>query len=127
MPIDKLFDGTIAVTAKALDLRAKRQGLIQSNIANINTPGYKVQEFSFKDAMEKATTGLGGLVKTNARHMDVDPLSAPGADVFSENRPVDVDEEMIKLAENQFMYQAAARIIAKKFDGLLFAIEEGGK
>lgn len=127
MPVDKLFGGTIAVTSKALDLRAKRQDLIQSNIANIDTPGYKVQEFSFKNAMAKATTGLGSLTKTNSRHMDVDPIAAQGIEAFSENRPVDVDEEMLKLSENQFMYQAAARIIAKKFDGLLFAIDEGGK
>lgn len=127
MPIDKLFGGTIAISSRALDFRAKRQGLIQSNIANINTPGYKVQDFSFASAMEKATTGLGELVKTNARHMDIDPLALQGAGVVAENRPVDIDEEMLKLSENQFMYQAAAKVITKKFEGLQFVIEEGGK
>ena len=127
MPVDKLFGGTIAISSKALDLRAKRQGLIQSNIANINTPGYKVQDFSFAGAMEKATTGLGGLVKTNARHLDVDPLALQDVGVVAENRPVDGDEEMLKMSQIQFMYQAAVKIIAKKFEGLQFVIEEGGK
>jgi len=42
-------------------------------------------------------------------------------------RVCDVDEEMLKMSQNQFMYQAAVKIIAKKFEGLQFVIEEGGK
>jgi flagellar basal-body rod protein FlgB len=60
--------------------------------------------------------------------MDLDPVDAGIRREFSkENRPVDLDEEMIKLSENQLMYEIAAKIMGKKFDGLKYAIDEGGK
>ncbi len=39
MPINKLFAGGLAQMSKALDLRSQKQNLIQSNIANMETPG----------------------------------------------------------------------------------------
>ena len=128
MPINNLFGGNIPVLEQALKLRYERQGLIQSNIANMETPGYTTQEFPFARAMESATHGSGNLSKTNAGHMDLDPVEAGISREFSKDkRPVDLDEEMMKLAENQLMYEIAAKLTAKKFDGLKFAIEEGGK
>ena len=40
---------------------------------------------------------------------------------------VDLDKEMAKLAENQLMFQAAARAISWKFRLLKTAITEGGR
>ena len=45
--------------ATALSLRAERQRVIASNIANSDTPGYAARDINFKDAMA-AATGLGG-------------------------------------------------------------------
>ena len=128
MLVNKLFDGTLATTTRALDLRMERQGLIQSNVANMETPGYKVQDFSFAKVMESVATGQGELRRTNPKHIAVDPVEASKASAFSaEDRPVDLDEEMVKLSENQLMYQAATRIVTKKFEWLKYAIDEGGK
>lgn len=65
MLVNKLFGGTLATTTKALDLRMERQGLLQSNIANMETPGYKEQDFSFAKVMESVATGQGELRRTN--------------------------------------------------------------
>jgi len=40
---------------------------------------------------------------------------------------VDLDQEMVKMAENQLMFQVLAKSIGKKFDSLRYAIDEGGK
>ncbi len=128
MPINKLFGPTINHMQQALNLRFEKQGLIQSNIANMETPGYTVQDFSFEKAMESAMLNQGTMSRTNKMHFDVDPVEAGSSLEFSgENRPVDLDEEMVKLAENQLMYEIAAGMIGKKFDGLKYAIDEGGK
>ena len=129
MPItNKLFGGLISEAQIALNLRMEKQGLIQSNIANIETPGYKVQDFSFEAVMEKAMQQKGELVRTNPKHLQLDPLEASvGSHSTSENRPVDLDEEMLKLSENQLMYQIATKLVAKKFEGLKMVIDEGGK
>jgi len=40
--------------AKALLIRAERQRVIASNIANVDTPGYVGRDINFKDAMNEA-------------------------------------------------------------------------
>lgn len=127
MPIDKLFSGGIARMEQALNLRYDRQGLILSNVANMETPGYTVQDFSFEKAMKKVMDNQGILSRTHEMHLDLDPVDAAQSLEFSaEKRPVDLDEEMVKLAENQMMYEIVTQMIGKKFDGLKYAIDEGG-
>jgi len=128
MPVNKLYGGSIATMRQALDLRLEKQGLIQSNVANQETPGYIAQDFSFAKVMERTMSGVGDLNRTNAKHLTVDPVEAAKSGEFSkEARPVDLDEEMVKLSENQLMYQVTTRLITKKFEGLRYAIDEGGK
>ncbi|MEJ2031744.1 MAG: flagellar basal body rod protein FlgB [Deltaproteobacteria bacterium] len=126
MPVNKLFDGIIDLTGKALDLRMERQGLIQSNIANMETPGYKVQELPFARVLESMmVSGKSKLTRTDPRH--ITPETAAQTFTEEENRPVDLDEEMVKLSENQLMYQVATRILSKRFEELRYVIDEGGK
>lgn len=129
MPIsNKFFGGVISQAQTALNLRMEKQGLIQSNIANIETPGYKAQDFSFEAVMGNAMQNRGELARTNTKHLSLDPMDASASMQFTTgNRPVDLDEEMLKLSENQLMYQIAAKIAAKKLEGLNMAIDEGGK
>lgn len=122
--INKMFGGSINLMSNALDLRAEKQGLIQSNIANMGTPGYKMQSFSFSHAMETAINKQGDLQRTHPRHIGIDPVETAIRQKFtSEERPVDLDEEMLKLAENQFMYELTTRMIGKSFEGLRSAID----
>lgn len=128
MPIDKLFGGTVEVMHQALNVRNQRQGLIQSNIANMETPGYKVQDFPFERVMQRVISGQGELARTNKGHLAIDPVESARVSQFrSEERPVDLDEEMLKLSENQLMYQVTTQLIAKKFEGLRHVIDEGGR
>ena len=128
MPINKLFGGTIELTAKALNLLSARQGVIQSNIANMDTPGYKAKDVNFSDVMKKAVTQQGELVRTNSKHIS-GATGEPGkAGIIEQgNKPVDIDAEMLKLSENQLMYQVSTKIISKKFETLRYMIDEGGK
>ena len=54
---------------KALQLRAQRQEVLSSNIANADTPGFKARDFDFSAALRNATgnstanaTGIGNAV-----------------------------------------------------------------
>lgn len=126
MPVNKLFGGNIEIMQKALSLRHERQGLIQSNVANYETPGYTEQDFNFAKAMRSAMTGQGQLARTDLKHLAPVPAESV-MDFASDKKPVDLDMEMVKLAENQLMFQTIAKVIGKKFEGLRYAIEEGGK
>jgi len=126
--VNKMFGGVVNTGQIALNARLEKQGLIQSNIANIETPGYNSKDFSFSSVMKNALKGQGKLAQTHEKHMQLDPVElAQSMEYKSEKRPVDLDEEMQKIAENQLMYQVTAKILGKKFEGLRTAIDEGGK
>ena len=128
MPVNKIFQGSISLSAQALDLISAKQGLIQSNIANMHTPGYKPLDIPFAEVMQKVASTGGNLARTNAKH-----LSAPQASAVQTGKPVqtnkqvDIEEEMLKLAENQLRYQVVTKILTKKFEGIRYVIDEGGK
>lgn len=125
---NKMFGGLIQLTAQALDVRSERQNLIQSNIANLETPGYKVQELPFAKVMEGIMAQKGNLARTHPVHIGVDTAERGRLMEYrKENRPPDLDAEMLKLSENQLMYEIGAKIMAKKFEGLKYAIDEGGR
>lgn len=125
---NKIFGGLIQTSRLALDARMERQGLIQSNIANLETPGYVGQDFSFTAVMKNAMAQQGKLAQTNEQHIGLDPVTLSESMEFSrDRRPVDLDEEMQKLSENQLMFQVTTKILGGKFDGLKMAIDEGGK
>ncbi len=127
MPINKLYTDNMAIIEKALGVRSERQGLIQSNIANMETPGYMSQDFSFEKVMSSAL-GDTSLSQTNSKHLQLDPVElSKSREFYKEKRPVDLDEEMMKLSENQLMYEIAVKLMAKKFEGIQYAIEEAGK
>ncbi len=124
----KLFGRAFNIGEQALNTRMAKQGLIQSNIANLETPGYVRQGLSFVDAMQSAMNNQGQLLRTDNRHIALDPVDvSENLSFSSENRPVDLDEEMLDLSENQLMYQVTTKIVSKKFEGLRYAIDEGGK
>ena len=109
---NKLFGGIIPSSRLALDARMERQGLLQSNVANIETPGYTGQDFSFSAVMKNAMLNRGKLAQTNERHLGLDPVSvSESLELSRDKRPVDLDEEMQKLAENQLMFQVTSKIL----------------
>ena len=74
--------------AKALVLRAERQKVIASNIANADTPGYSGRDINFKEAMTAAVGGTSLSLHpqppssgapsgmTNSRHIPLPPSTA---------------------------------------------------
>jgi flagellar basal-body rod protein FlgB len=46
---------TLDVQGQALALRAERQSVLASNIANADTPGYKARDFDFAQALARVT------------------------------------------------------------------------
>ncbi|MGO4549211.1 flagellar basal body rod protein FlgB [Paenibacillus sp. 2TAB23] len=97
-----------------LELRHK---LITGNLANADTPGYKVKSVAFEEELEKMITAGNGdklkINRTNERHLPqtselgVIPykIVERSHTTMNNNRNnVDVDKEMANLAENQLEY-----------------------
>ncbi len=134
MPANSIFDTTISVLGRVLDLRARKQEAVSANIANAETPGYARIEMDFEDALKDAA-GEGGIVQeaTHPRHIGGtggNPAEGIRADYYrqrdgsgiGDENNVSLEREMVDLAQNQIRYEAAVRMISKKFNMLKTAI-----
>jgi flagellar basal-body rod protein FlgB len=133
-----IFDRTMRLLERTLDLRSGRQRVIASNLANEETPGYRASELNFMDQLRSAHKGRLPIVlaATQSRHFGLQGpqgLQAvsgklnevPAGDIPLDANSVNLELEMAKLSENVMQYNAAATILAKKFNGLLNVIREG--
>lgn len=132
-----LFDKTMSLLGTSLDLRASRQKLLASNIANQETPGYRAVDMKFEDELKKRVQGAPdtGLARTNAAH--IIPAGFNGASPMIIDRATDlesydrnsvgIEAEMAKLSENSLMYNTSVKMLKSKFNILMTAIKEGGR
>ena len=106
---------------QALVLRAERQRLIASNIANADTPGYVARDMDFARALREAT-GLATAVAAPATQAGHIPIAggARGEPQLLYTRPaqnnldgnsVDMDRERAAYADNTVKYEATLRFI----------------
>lgn len=130
--------GTIEYHAQALALRAERQKVLASNIANADTPGFKARDFDFQAALEAATRTRAGasarVVSTNPRHLPVAGRGADGSLLVStlayrrpeqasiDGNTVDMDRERASFADNALRYEAALRFIGSNARTMISAI-----
>jgi len=126
MPIKSLFGKTFHAIETSLDIAKKRHGLIASNIANLDTPGYRGKDIDFRDAFKDALKETSvDLFRTNPRHFGSRiSYQEPSS---SGTGSVDIDKEMSKLAENNLRYRTSVEVLLRKLSKLKYAITEGGR
>jgi len=123
----QLFDHTIGLLQRSLDLRTFRHRILSDNIANSENPNHAPGEISFQKALQDAMQGPSPafLRTTHPRHLSGDFQGA--AEITSSTEGIQLDREMAKLAENNLMFQAGVQALLKKFEGLKTVIQEGGR
>ena len=127
---DKLFDSTIKLLGNVANYRVDRQEMITSNLANIETPGYKAKDVKFEQALRAALPDPNQLPmrRTNARHMPVYDMNGKiRPQVVTTGGDVDIDKQMAKLSENNLMYDAMVQLLGRKYRLIRETIEQGGK
>ena len=94
--------------AKALGLRAERQRIIASNIANADTPGYVARDFDFSKALAEAAASQRG--EASSASVLALRYAAPAQSNLDSNT-VDMDRERASFADNTVRYEATLRFI----------------
>ncbi|MBL0715078.1 MAG: flagellar basal body rod protein FlgB [Desulfosarcina sp.] len=137
MKAERIFGNTLAMLERSLDLHARNQKLIVSNLANMDTPNYKAFRMLVDEQMTTERPGRARVTMTRTRSAHLSPLDAnteTAALERIENNPhsirgdgntVELENEMSNLAENTLMYNTATRIVANKFN-LLRSVIKGG-
>lgn len=117
--LDRLTD-SLRFQSDALVLRAQRQRLLASNIANADTPGYLARDMDFAAAMRQASqAGAPTLAVTMPGHMGQDGAGRPSAalnyalaaQTNLDRNSVDMDRERANFADNAVRYEATLRFI----------------
>lgn len=139
--INSLFSGKIDVLGGSLGLRLGRQQMSSTNLANMNTPGFRAKHLRFEEVLAKQlTTGPGELeaARTDAGHI---PTKDPGRAFeraanavkqspygWDENDDdiLDIDKEMTLLTKNQLIYNTTVQMLSKSFEGLKSAMSDNG-
>lgn len=125
-----LFDQSIKVLTKSMDMYLLKHSVIADNIANAETPGFKSRKVEFEDALSKAidVQDMGLEVDENVL-MSVQPriFENPESELGQDLNSVDMDREMADMTKNETKYSATSQAIQKKFSILKYAIMgEGG-
>jgi len=136
MKIDALQDQTLNAMGHYLTRLSKRQQVISSNIANIDTPGFKTKEISFHATLQElVSTNTEPLRATRPEHLTMGewnfvPLEAEvyevgGLPARPDRNNVDIDKEMLKLSETSIAFGVIAQLLRVKFRTIASSINEG--
>ena len=129
------IDDALQFQQTALKLRAARQELLASNIANADTPNYKAKDIDFASALQGALSGNTAqlpLAATSLRHLNgATGESVMGAPVMYRNalqpsadgNTVDMDVERAQFADNALRYEVSVRFVSEKIKGVLTALQ----
>jgi flagellar basal-body rod protein FlgB len=129
------LDDSLRFQQTALNLRAARQELLASNIANADTPNYKARDVDFASALRGALAGTPSelpAVKTSPMHLEGNSgASLMGAPVMyrkpvqpsADGNTVDMDVERAQFADNALRYEASVMFVNSRLKGILTAIQ----
>ena len=125
-----------ALVEKAMDLRSQRQSLLASNLANVNTPGYRRKDISFEEKLRSAMNMSGtSVARTRENHLGggqnlvsvVPDLVVPARTAINNDlNSVDMESELAKMGRNRLLYEVLIQAMTKKMQLLEYTIRESG-
>jgi flagellar basal-body rod protein FlgB len=110
-----------------LDLLTTRQKLVASNIANLDTPGYRTRDIDFQAELRTALGRVqsGQAVSDGATRVGAAAKEVEGLAVKNDGNDVQLDRESRLLAENAMRFELASALLASRFRNIRLAIKEG--
>jgi len=132
--VDRL-DSALNFQQEALNLRAERQQVLSSNIANADTPNYKARDFDFGKTLTQAVergrqSQSMSMTTTSAGHMSGTATAAGGADLqyrtptqsSIDGNTVEMDVERVNFADNAVHYEASLTVLGAQIKTMLSAV-----
>lgn len=128
------IDEALKFNQTALTLRAARQELLASNIANADTPNYKARDIDFASALQGALAGSSPklpMAATTGSHSSGSNPGVLGAPVMyrsavqpsADGNTVDMDVERTQFADNALRYEASVKFISEDIKLVLTALQ----
>ncbi|MBF0158958.1 MAG: flagellar basal body rod protein FlgB [Magnetococcales bacterium] len=124
-----------AFKTNLLDLRQRRQEIISTNIANVDTPGYKANRLEFEAELRAAMPSMDELpmARTSSSHMPTpygphvegELQTVENTLLKGDGNSVNLEQEMAQQSANQLLYNYAAQSLNGQINALRMAISGG--
>ena len=108
-----MLDGLAGSLEHYMTLLSARQKLAASNIANVDTPGYKTKDIDFRTELQNAIQGGSPQI-----------AETPGLATKSDGNNVSLDREARLLAENALRFNFASNLVKSEFRMIRTAIQD---
>jgi flagellar basal-body rod protein FlgB len=122
--MDKGFN----ILHRIINATNKRQRVIASNLANVDTPGYKAKDIKFGNLLDKEMK----LMTTDPKHLGGGENSEVEGELivqddlsWGDRNNVELNVEVAKMTENSLIHNAALRILNSKIKMYKAAIKGG--
>lgn len=123
-----LFD-SLAVLERSLNHHAERQNVLASNLANLNTPGFKSRDLQASEA----TTQTLGVATSQPGHIAAFTEGQAHGQLVEDNTSpagrdgnnVSLECEMSKMMASSLRYDTAAEIVSRRLAMLRYAASDG--
>jgi flagellar basal-body rod protein FlgB len=127
--VPEITDGAIlAALGRQLNHAVARQTVAASNLANLDTPGYRTREATFDQTLDDQ---LGGMARTDDKHLGAPATpgaSSTDADGLASRRDgnnVQLDRELLAITQAAGDFSKAQTALTAKFRLVRYAINEG--
>lgn len=131
-----LFQSTnIPALAESVNFAQARHNVLVGNVANANTPGYRVRDLSvetfqqkLKEAIEMSQT-RGEPISPGIRQSRAgDPLREVRSELtnilYHDDTNIDMEKQVAEISKNQFLHSFALTVMNDQFQLLQTAISE---
>jgi flagellar basal-body rod protein FlgB len=121
----------VAALGRQMTRAVARETVAASNLANVDTPGYRAREVDFEDALQRQlgmTLALATTAETHQptlRTAGATVREATGVPMRRDGNTVQLDREMLSLTRAAGDFSAAQTALAAKFRLVRYAINEG--
>lgn len=121
MSLSRLFGAHSGNLNQALDRTSSRFGVLSKNLANANVPGYRRRDMDFGITLDSAEGSEASLARraNEARGFEQD------GEIRVDQSGVDVEREVVTIAETEARYRMLTEISSRYFSGLKNVIREG--
>jgi flagellar basal-body rod protein FlgB len=130
-------DPMVEALGRFLDVNVARHKLITSNLANIDTPGYRTRDLDFRAEMarisgeqfgEESGAGYAGLSYASLSYAGYAPVARTVRGLIErpDGNNVSVERESLLLAETQMKFGLGVQLLKDEFKGISQAINSGG-
>jgi flagellar basal-body rod protein FlgB len=121
----------MAALGRQMTAAVERETVAASNLANLDTPGYRARTSAFEDSLQSELSAVMPVARTSSSHLVgvgasiADTREAEGLTARRDGNTVQLDRELLSLNRAAGDFSAAQTALTAKFRLVRYAINEG--